>query len=118
MANNRFFQNFIFPNVPGKWDQEERRYSAGIRDLFDSLFARIGRIDKANAATAAAMDYLFMMEEIDLPTDAGDKVQKVAGYYRKGSWDIRMVWDAVSKWITAAEYEEITGVPHPATRPD
>lgn len=38
------------------------------------------------------------------------KYSKVKGYYDKGLWSMRMVADAVKKgWITAEEYEEITG---------
>ena len=35
---------------------------------------------------------------------------KVKKYYKSGNWTIEMVRNAVVKeWITAAEYEEITG---------
>ena len=37
-----------------------------------------------------------------------DKVKK---YYDRGLWDINKVKSAVGKWITAEEYEEITGQP-------
>lgn len=37
-----------------------------------------------------------------------DKVKK---YYDRGLWDINKVKPAVGKWITAEEYEEITGQP-------
>lgn len=36
--------------------------------------------------------------------------EKVKGYYDRGLWNIEQVRNAVTKgWITAAEYEEITG---------
>lgn len=38
---------------------------------------------------------------------------KVKGYYDKGLWDIEKVWSAVDKWITPAEYQEITGYVFP-----
>ena len=34
---------------------------------------------------------------------------KVKSYYERGTWKIERVHAAVGKWITAAEYEEITG---------
>ncbi len=38
------------------------------------------------------------------------KFQKVKYYYDNGLWDIQRVRNAVVKnWITAAEFEEITG---------
>lgn len=38
------------------------------------------------------------------------KYEKVKGYYDGGYWTQKMVRNAVVKgWITAAEYEEITG---------
>ena len=40
------------------------------------------------------------------------KFEKVKEYYDKGLWTKEMVANAVVKgWITAAEYEEITGEP-------
>lgn len=35
--------------------------------------------------------------------------QKVKDYYDSGKWSIKRVHDAVGKWITAEEYELITG---------
>lgn len=35
--------------------------------------------------------------------------EKVKGYYDKKLWSKTRVYNAVGKWITAAEYEEITG---------
>ena len=38
------------------------------------------------------------------------KFEKVKGYYDNGFWSKTKAHNAVSKgWITAAEYEEITG---------
>lgn len=34
---------------------------------------------------------------------------KVYGYYDRHFWSIERVYSAVGKWITAEEYEEITG---------
>lgn len=43
------------------------------------------------------------------------KYAKVKKYYDKGIWNIDMVQDAVVKgWITAEEFEEITGEPYEA----
>ena len=35
--------------------------------------------------------------------------EKVKGYYDKNLWSKTRVYNAIGKWITAAEYEEITG---------
>lgn len=35
--------------------------------------------------------------------------EKVRGYYKRGLWSIDQVRNAVGKWITKAEYKEITG---------
>lgn len=37
------------------------------------------------------------------------KFEKVKSYYDKGLWNKTMVHNAVNRWITADEYEEITG---------
>ena len=37
---------------------------------------------------------------------------KVKGYYDRKLWDINKVKNAVGKWITSDEYEEITGEPY------
>ncbi len=34
---------------------------------------------------------------------------KVKDYYERGLWDISRVYRVVGKWITTAEYKEITG---------
>lgn len=39
--------------------------------------------------------------------------QKVKNYYDRGLWDIDRVYNAVGKWITEAEYKEITGFTYP-----
>lgn len=38
--------------------------------------------------------------------------EKVKTYYKRGLWSIERVHNAVGKWITAEEYEEITGEPY------
>ena len=41
------------------------------------------------------------------------KFAKVKNYYDRGLWNLTMVANAVVKgWITAAEFEEITGEPY------
>lgn len=35
--------------------------------------------------------------------------EKVKNYYKRKLWDIDRVYSAVGKWITVAEYQEITG---------
>lgn len=37
---------------------------------------------------------------------------KVKTYYDSGLWDKERVHKAVGRWITTAEYEEITGEPY------
>lgn len=39
--------------------------------------------------------------------------QKVKDYYDRGLWSIDRVYNAVGKWITEAEYYEITGLTYP-----
>ena len=34
---------------------------------------------------------------------------KVQAYYERGLWTLKMVQNAVGRWITAEEYEIITG---------
>ena len=41
-----------------------------------------------------------------------EKYELVEWYYEKGYWSKNMVKSAVGKWITAEEYEEITGEPY------
>ena len=38
-----------------------------------------------------------------------DKFQLVKNYYDKGLWNIEKVYNAVGRWITKEEYQEITG---------
>lgn len=38
--------------------------------------------------------------------------EKVKDYYDNDVWDKSRVYNAVGRWITAAEYEEITGEPY------
>lgn len=38
--------------------------------------------------------------------------EKVKNYYDKGLWNKTRVYNAVGKWITAEEYELITGEPY------
>jgi hypothetical protein len=37
------------------------------------------------------------------------KFEKVKGFYDVGLWSVRMVWNAVDRWITEKEYQDITG---------
>lgn len=39
-----------------------------------------------------------------------EKFEKVKGYYKKRLWPLSRVVSAVGKWITPAEFEEITGI--------
>ncbi len=36
--------------------------------------------------------------------------KKVKGYFARGAWNLKMVRNAVGKWITPEEFTEITGV--------
>ena len=38
--------------------------------------------------------------------------EEVLYWYKNGFWSIKRVWNAVGRWITAEEYEEITGEPY------
>lgn len=37
------------------------------------------------------------------------KYATVKKFYDRGLWTKKMVWNAVGRWITEAEYKEITG---------
>lgn len=39
--------------------------------------------------------------------------EKVKSYYDRGLWFIDRVYNAVGKWITEIEYQEITGYTYP-----
>lgn len=39
--------------------------------------------------------------------------EKVKHYYENGCWSIDRVYNAVGKWITEDEYNEITGFSYP-----
>ena len=43
---------------------------------------------------------------------AKTKFEKVKSYYERGLWTKAMVYNVVGKWITAEEYEAITGEPY------
>ncbi len=38
--------------------------------------------------------------------------EKVKRYYLNGQWSKERVYNAVGRWITPAEYEEIVGEPY------
>ena len=38
---------------------------------------------------------------------------RVKNYYDSKLWNINMTWNAVGRWITEAEYKEITGFTYP-----
>lgn len=38
-----------------------------------------------------------------------NKLEKVRGFYEAKLWSLAMVKNAVNRWITATEYQEITG---------
>lgn len=37
------------------------------------------------------------------------KFEKVKEFYEAGLWSKTMVWNAVDRWITEGEFQEITG---------
>ena len=45
-------------------------------------------------------------------TEHSPNFEKVKNYYDEGLWSIERVYNAVGKWITPEEYEEITGEPY------
>lgn len=49
-----------------------------------------------------------------MPSQHSPRFATVQRYYQRGLWGIERVANAVAHgWITAEEYEEITGVPYP-----
>ena len=77
---------------------------------FDQLQSYVKRMSQV-----LAVDYTIE----DETTDSGfaetnsKNFQKVKNYYNRGLWDIDRVYSAVGKWITEAEYKEITGFTYP-----
>lgn len=47
-------------------------------------------------------------------TEHSKNFEKVKNYYERGLWSKARVHAVVGKWITAAEYKEITGEPYSA----
>lgn len=41
-----------------------------------------------------------------------NKYELVKNYYDNGLWSKQRVYNAVGKWITSEQYEEITGEPY------
>lgn len=175
MIVNKTDSGYVFPNIPRKWEREERFFALELRNLFDRLFQltkglssdpdklsyeRISKKPKISGhelrsgnntlseigiavvtntvnglmtpamkiklegipedADRPELDYLFMMTEIDLPTDTSNKKTKLTGYYNTNPkrWTKPMIWDAVDKeWITSSDYKDITGDTFPPFRP-
>ena len=42
----------------------------------------------------------------------------VKDFYDRNLWNIKRVWNAVGRWITAEEYKEITGLDYPEVMPE
>lgn len=42
-------------------------------------------------------------------TEHSERFEKVLGYYKHYLWNLTQVRNAVGKWITEEEYQEITG---------
>ena len=42
----------------------------------------------------------------------------VKDFYDRNLWNIKRVWNAVGRWITADEYKEITGQDYPEVMPE
>lgn len=42
-------------------------------------------------------------------TEHSERFEKVRSYYKNHLWNLTQVRNAVGKWITEAEYQEITG---------
>lgn len=42
-------------------------------------------------------------------TEHSENFEKVRGYYKSHLWNLTRVRNAVGKWITEEEYQEITG---------
>lgn len=107
----------MFTKLDGIGDVSED--GAGLMTV--ALFTKLDGIETGATKTTETrpeVDYLSMMTEIPIPTDTSDKVAKVSDYYDSEIWNKQMVWDAVNKsWITAQDYEDITGEPFPPFRP-
>lgn len=62
---------YPFPAVPEKWTEEEKRFAAGLRDLFDQLFARriIQDAEDGHKLTYAGKSITIPDTTYDLATD-------------------------------------------------
>ena len=88
--------------------------------MSSAMKGKLDGIDADAKNSVPELDYLFMMTEINLPTDTSNKKAKVSGYYNTTPkrWTKPMVWDAVdNNWITSSDYEDITGETFPPFRP-
>lgn len=43
-------------------------------------------------------------------SEHSEKYEKVRNYYKTGMWTLKQVRNAVGRWITEAEFKEITGM--------
>lgn len=77
------------------------------------------KAQKSIEAVMATVDYLSMMSGIDIPGESAmmtlesnghsKNFKKVSDYAKESLWNAGMIANAVGKWITEEEYDEIVG---------
>lgn len=74
-----------------------------------------GRTDRKIMQITANTDYIAMMAGVDIPTNAtaialdaqSPKFETVKSYFLQGLWNSEMLQNAVGRWITEEEKEDI-----------
>lgn len=74
-----------------------------------------GRADRKIMQLTANTDYIAMMADVDIPTNAeaialnaqSPKFETVKAYFLQGLWNSEMLQNAVGRWITEEEKEDI-----------
>lgn len=86
--------------------------------LIDSHYRVVdnsGRADRKIMQLTANTDYIAMMADVDIPTNAeaialnaqSPKFEVVKTYFLQGLWNSEMLQNAVGRWITEEEKEDI-----------
>ena len=66
---------YIFPNMPERWNEPEKRFALGLRGLFDILFARIQSMSKEIEELKEQINEATEKEEFKVPTE--EQIDKI-----------------------------------------
>lgn len=85
------YTRFVFPRIPDKWGADERRFASGLRDLFESLFAK--KADKmTDSLTKALQDQahpvgsIVLSAEEECPVTYGEWTEVTTGLTGIYAW--------------------------------